>query len=162
MAWRDTIAYWWERAVPILGLIVLIAVAIAIVVFVPGRGAAALLGVMAGAGLGMSLMSRARQSVRVAVLWAGLAVAADASYARLNDQAPVTLANGLARAVDAIAKLAEPLIRGFGVADPRAKIAAAAPDFVWALILSLILVMALAFTFYSSAGRYDYRDKLSA
>ena len=58
---------------------------------------------------------------------------------RLNDLAPVTVASAITKIIDAFIKLAEPLIRGLGLtaADPRVKVGAVAPDFVWALILTL-------------------------
>jgi hypothetical protein len=147
MAWRDSVAYWTRRSVPFLVFVILIGLAVAIIDFVPGRGGAALLGILAGAILSHGINTGTRLTVRVAVLWSAIAVAADAAFAKLNDQAPITLANALTRVVDAVIKLAEPLIRGLGIAaaDPRAKVAAVAPDFVWALILSLIVFIALGF-----------------
>ncbi len=147
MAWRDSIEYWRKRVAPIAGAAVLLALAVALILFVPPRGAAASLGVLAGALLGYTLKSQARYPVQMAVLWAGAAVTADAAYARLNDLAPVTLANALTKIIDAFVKLAEPLIRGIGLtaADPRLKVAAVAPDFVWALILTLMATIAFGF-----------------
>jgi hypothetical protein len=155
MAWRESIAYWANRSLPILGLILFVAVAIAVVLYVPVRGAAALLGILAGAGLSYVLSSGARHSVKIAILWAAIAITADAAYAKLNDQSPVTVANTLTKVVDAGAKLADPLIRGLGLGggDPRAKVAAVAPDFVWALILSLIALISMGFIFSSSRSR---------
>jgi hypothetical protein len=145
MSLRDSIENMARRAAPLAGVLVFLAAAVALILFVPARGAAALLGILAGAVLGLTFMPRARYAVRIAVLWVAVAVAADAAYARLNDQAPVTLANGLVKIVDAGVKLAAPVINGTGLAagDPRAKVGAVAPDFVWALILSLIVTIVL-------------------
>jgi hypothetical protein len=147
MAWRESIENWARRSAPFLIVLVILCIAVALILFVPARGAAALLGILAGAGLCYILISRTRLAVQIAVLWAAIGVMADAAYARLNDQPPVTLANALTKIVDAFVKLADPLIRGLGlaVADPRAKVGAVAPDFVWALILSLIVSMAIVF-----------------
>jgi hypothetical protein len=122
------------------------------IVFVPARAAATLLGILSGAMLSYSLILRSRHTVQIGVLWASIAITADAAYAKLNDQASVTLANALTKMVDAVVKLGDPLIRGIGLAaaDPRAKVGAVATEFVWALILSLIVLMAASFTF---AGR---------
>jgi hypothetical protein len=147
MSLRDSIENWVRRATPLASVLVFLAAAVALILFVPARGAAALLGILAGAGLGFTLMPRTRYAVQLAVLWAAIAVAADAAYARLNDQAPVTVANGLTKIIDAVVKLADPVIRGLALTagDPRAKVAAVAPDFVWALILSLIVTIVLGF-----------------
>jgi hypothetical protein len=144
---RDSIENWVRRAAPLAGVLVFLAAAVALILFVPARGAAALLGILAGAVLGFTLVPRTRYAVQLAVLWAAIAIAADAAYARLNDQAPVTVANGLAKVIDAIVKLAAPVINGIGLTtgDPRAKVGAVAPDFVWALILSLIVTIVLGF-----------------
>ncbi len=145
MAWRDKIDSWRRRLAPYLGAALLVALAVALILFAPARGAAAALGIMAGGLLGYSLLSRTRDEVQIAVLWASAAVTADAAYARLNDIAPVTLASALTKIIDAFVKLADPVIRGLGLtaADPRVKVSAVAPDFVWALILALIVTLAV-------------------
>jgi hypothetical protein len=145
MSLRDSIEYWVRRVAPLAGVLVFFAAAVALILFVPARGAAALLGILAGAILGFTFAPRAGYAVQIAVLWAAAGVAADAAYARLNDQAPVTVANGLAKIIDAGVKLAAPAINGIGLTtgDPRAKVAAVAPEFVWALILSLIVAIIL-------------------
>jgi hypothetical protein len=149
MAWRESIGNWVSRTAPLFIALLVLGMAAALVLFVPARGAAALLGILAGAIVCYILFSRAGNAVRIGALWTAIAVSADAAYARLNDQASVTLANALIKAVDAFVKLTEPLIRGLGLAatDPRAKVGAVAPDFVWAFILSLIVLMVIAFTF---------------
>ena len=147
MAWGKSMKSWAMRLAPILVLLILFGLAIAIVIFLPPRGAAALVGILAGASLSYGLIAQARKTVRIAVLWAGIAVTADAAYARLNDQTPVTLANALMKIADAAVKLSDPLIRGLGLTagDPRVKVGAVAPDFVWALVLSLITLIAIDF-----------------
>jgi hypothetical protein len=87
--------------------------------------------------------------VRIAVLWSAVAITADAAYARLNDLPPITLANAFTKVIDGALKLSEPVIRalGFSVADPRVKVGAVAPEFVWALILSMIMAMAVGIPF---------------
>lgn len=155
MAWRDAVTQWGRRSAPFIGIVLLIAVVIAIIVFLPARPAATLLGIFSGAALAYGLIFRSRHSVQIAVLWGAIAITADAAYARLNDQASITLANALTKIVDAILKLADPLIRGIGLAaaDPRGKVGAVAPEYAWALILSLIVVMALSFAFAARQRR---------
>jgi len=145
MAWRDSIKYWRKRIAPLLGAAVLLALAAALILFAPARAAAAVLGILAGALLSYTLKSQARYPVQMAVLWVCVAVTSDAAYARLNDQVPLTLANALTKIIDAFVKLAEPLIKGIGLtaADPRLKVGAVAPDFVWALILTLMAMIAI-------------------
>jgi hypothetical protein len=145
MAWRERIDSWRKRLAPYFGAALLVALAVALILFAPARGAAAALGIMAGVLLGYSLLSHTREEVQIAVLWASIAVTADAAYAKLNDIAPVTLANALTKVIDAFVKLADPVIRGVGLtaADPRVKVGAVAPDFVWALILALIATIVL-------------------
>jgi hypothetical protein len=149
MTWRDSIEYWARRVAPFAAAVALLAVAVALILFVPARTAAAVLGILAGAVLGYNVMTGARYAVQIAVLWAAIGVTADAAYARLNDQAPVTVAGALTKVIDACVKLSEPLIKGVGLAaaNPRAKVEAVAPDFVWALILSLIVTIAIVFPY---------------
>ncbi len=155
MAWRNAITHLGRRSAPFIGILLLVIVVVAMIVFVPARAAATLLGILSGAMLSYSLILRSRHTVQIAVLWASIAITADAAYAKLNDQASVTLANALTKMVDAVVKLGDPLIRGIGLAaaDPRAKVGAVAPEFVWALILSLIVLMAASFTFAARQRR---------
>jgi hypothetical protein len=157
MAWRDTIENWTARLQSIRPLLLPIAVAAVLVAFAPARTAAALLGVLAGIGLSHSFIPRVRPTAQIAILWAAITVTADAAYARLNDQAPLTVVNAFTKIVDAIMKLVFPLIRDLGlpVADPRFKVVAVAPDFIWALILSLVVLMSLASVFPSQGRRRD-------
>jgi hypothetical protein len=157
MAWRDTIENWTARLQPIRPLLLPIAIAVILVAFAPARVAAALLGVLLGVALSNSFIPRVRPATQIAILWVAITVTADAAYARLNDQAPLTLVNAFAKVVDGIMKLAFPLIRGLGlsITDPRYKVVAVAPDFIWALILSLIVLMSLAFAFPSQGRRRD-------
>jgi hypothetical protein len=146
MALRDQVQYWRKRAAPFAGAAVIVAVVVALVLFAPARGAAVALGIVAGGLLTYWLRSRMEETVQTAVLWAFIAVTGDAAYARLNDQAPVTLAGALTKIVDAFLKLGDPWIKGLGLggADPRAKVDAVAPDFAWAFILTFIAAMLLS------------------
>jgi hypothetical protein len=157
MAWRDTIENWTARLQSIRPLLLPIAIAAVLIAFAPARIAAALLGVLAGIALSNSFIPRVRPAAQIAILWVAITVTADAAYARLNDQAPLTIANAFAKVVDAIIKLVFPLIRGLGlsVTDPRYKVVAVAPDFIWALILSLAVLMSLSFLFPSRDRRRD-------
>jgi hypothetical protein len=155
MTWRDTIEYWLRRLVPFVSFLLFFAVIIALLLFVPARSAAALLGIIAGVALAYGLSTKFSPTARLAVLWSAIAVTADAAYARLNDQAPVTLANALAKTIDAVLKLAEPMIRALGltVVDARLRVGAVAPEFVWALILSLVVALAVGVPFVSGRRR---------
>jgi hypothetical protein len=158
MAWRETIENWTARFESFRPLLFPIAVAVVLLAFAPARIAATLLGILVAIGLSNSFIPRVRPAVQSAILWMAITVTADAAYARLNDQAPVTLVNAFSKVVDAIMKLVFPIIRGLGlsVADPRYKVAAVAPDFIWALILSLVAVMSLTFVFPSERSRRDH------
>jgi hypothetical protein len=163
MAWRDTIQNWRARLQSFRPLLFPIAVAVVLIAFAPARIAAALLGVLIGIGLSNSFIPRVRPAAQIAILWAAITVTADAAYARLNDQAPLTLVNAFSKVVDAIMKLVFPLIRGLGlsVTDPRYKVVAVAPDFIWALILSFVVLMSLTFVFPSQRSRRDYEARVN-
>ena len=149
MAWRDTIDDWTARLQSLQPLFLPITIAAVLIAFAPARVAATLLGVLAGIGLSSSYISRVRPAAQNAVFWIAITVSADAAYARWNDLAPLTIVNAFSKFVDGAMKLVVPLIQnlGFPVADPRFKVVAVAPDFIWALILSLVALMSLSFAF---------------
>ena len=151
MAWRETIEDWAARLRPIRPLLMPAVVAFVLIAFAPAQIAAALLGVLAGIVFSNGIIPRVRPALQNAIFWIAITVTADAAYARLNDQAPVTFVNAFAKVVDAIMKLVFPLLRsvGLSVADPRNKVVAAVPDFTWALTLSVVVLMSLASVFPS-------------
>jgi hypothetical protein len=157
MAWRDTIEDWKARLQSIRPLLLPIGIAVILIAFAPARTAAALLGILLGIALSYSFIPRVRPGVQTAILWSAITVTADAAYARLNDQAPLTIVNVFTKVVDGIMKLIFPLIRDLGlpIADTRYKVIAVAPDFIWALILSLAVLMSLSVLFPSQGRRRD-------
>lgn len=128
----------------LIALIALAAAAVAIRLL-PNRTAAVILGVLAAVALIYLVFQTWQRTTQLAVFWLSAGVVADAAYAKLNDQVPVTVANLLVRLADAIVKLADVMIRSLGVGGPdvRAKMAAVTPDFAWALILTATVLMAI-------------------
>lgn len=147
MQLRALLREWKNALSPFIALIALIAIGVAIGWFLPSRTAAVILGGLAGAVAAYFVLNRARHTVKIAIMWAAIGVTADAAYAKLNDQGQVTIANALMKLVDGLVKLGDALVKSSGIVavDARTKIAAVTPDFVWALILSLILFMWLSF-----------------
>ena len=86
-----------------------------------------------------------QRTAQIAVFWLSVGVVGDAAYAKLNDAVPVTLASLLVQLADTVIKLADILIRSLGIAGPDIlkKMMAVTPDFVWALIVSTTLLMAI-------------------
>ena len=128
----------------LIGLLILAGAVVAIKLL-PNRTAAVILGVLAAFAFTYLLVQGWQRTTQIALFWLSAGVIADAAYAKLNDQAPVTIANLIVKLADSIVKLADILIRSLGVGGPdvRAKMAAVAPDFVWALILTTALLMAI-------------------
>ncbi len=75
-----------------------------------------ILGVLAAVALIYLVFQTWQRTTQLAVFWLSAGVVADAAYAKLNDQVPVTVANLLVRLADAIVKLADVMIRSLGVA----------------------------------------------
>lgn len=143
---RATAVEWGRISAPFLGAILLVGAVILICWLLPNRTAALLLGALAAAALCYALRDGPR-APQVALMWLAIGVSADAAYAKLNDQPSFTIANGLMRLFDGLVKLVDTLLKGIGIgtADARVKLGAVTPDFVWALILSLILFLWLSF-----------------
>lgn len=133
-----------RQILPTILLVVLaLAGAAAAIYLLPNRTAAVILGVLAAIALSTYVLRGLERATQVAILWLSIGVVADAAYAKLNDQAPVTIAGALVKAAEGAVKLIDVLIRSFGIGGPnvRAQLAAVAPDFVWALILTATLLM---------------------
>jgi hypothetical protein len=130
-----------EALAPFVRVILFLGIAALIIWFLPARVAAILLGVLAALAFSYFLVRRMPRAHQLAMFWAIIAVSADAAYAKLNDQTPVTVANALMKLAEGAAKLADAIVRGAGITavDTRLKIATVTPDFVWTLILCAIL-----------------------
>jgi hypothetical protein len=150
MAWRDKVRYWGRQGFTLGSAVLLLLGAAGVIYAAPAHAAAAVIGILAGALLSYWLAIRTKTSVRLALLWAAIAVTADAAYAKLNDQVPVTLANCLGKVIDACLKLAEPLFRALSLtADPRSKVGAVSTELTWGLILTLVVLLATGFPWWA-------------
>ena len=127
-------------------LIVLLAVAgAAAAIYLLRRTAAVILGVLAALALSTYVLRDLQRPTQIAILWLLIGVVADAAWAKLNDQVPVTIAGALVKLVEGAVKLLDVVIRSIGFAGPnvRAQMAAVTPDFVWALILTATVMLAI-------------------
>lgn len=132
---------------PVMSALAFAALCAALIWVFQARTAAVLIGVLTAAAYYYLVLHTAQSSVQMGVFWAFLAITADAAYAKLNDQAPVTIVSGIAKFVDALIKLSEGIVRGIGIptGEARVKMASVAPDFLWAVILTLILLVMVNF-----------------
>lgn len=144
---RETLANLRQALPTVLLAVAAITVAIFVIWFLPGRTAAIIVGIMVAAVLSYFLLRRFARGTQIALLWLSIGITADAAYARVNDQQPVTVASALVKLAEAIIKLGDIMIRSLGIPliDSRARAAATpvsvAPEFVWALILALIVFL---------------------
>jgi hypothetical protein len=132
---------------PVMAALAFAAICIALIWVFQARTAAVFIGVLTASAYYYLVLHSAQRSVQMSVFWASLAIAADAAYAKLNDQAPVTIVGGIAKFVEALIKLGEGIVRGIGVqtGEARVKMASVAPDFLWAVILTIILLAMINF-----------------
>jgi len=143
-----------RQSLPAILVVVAIVVGGGVAIYLlPGRTAAVIVGVIAAAILSYYLSRNVERTTQIALLWLSIGVSADAAYAKINDQTPITVASTLVRLAEAIIKLGDIVIRSLGVpiaADARARSAAAtgsvAPEFVWAFILALVVFLAFSLT----------------
>jgi len=122
--------------------------------FLPGQTAAVILGALAAIALTRLVMDHRHRTTQIAIFWLSVGVVADAAYAKLNDQAPVTIATLLVQLTEALVKLADILVRSIGFAglNLREQLAAVTPAFVWAVILTTTLLMAISLLRGNRAG----------
>ncbi len=145
---RQIIANVKQIAPHLLTAILIVGVAAAAIWLLPNRTAAIILGLLTAIALSHFVIRSLQRNVQIAILWLSIGVVADAAYARLNDQAPLTVANLLVSLAESLVKLVDILIRSIGIAGPniRAQLAAVTPDFVWALILTSTLLLIFTLT----------------
>ena len=143
MALRVKLVELKRLAAPIFNVAVVVAICVAAVWLLPAHTSALVLGVIAAIFLHHFVVAQFQHNTRLALFWAGIGVTADAAYAKLNDRAPVTVVKALAKVVEGAVKLADGLIKAVNlpVMNVRAKVAAFTPDFLWALILMLLVLM---------------------
>ncbi len=135
-----------RQILPTIVLVVLaLAGAAAAVYLLPNRTAAVILGVLTAIALSVYVLRGLERATQVAITWLTIGVVADAAYAKLNDQAPVTIVGALVKVAEGGVKLIEVLIRSIGIGGPnlQKQMAAVAPDFVWALVLTTTLFMVI-------------------
>jgi hypothetical protein len=161
MSVRQIIADLKQILPTILLVLAALAGAAAAIYFLPNSTAAVILGLIAALALSTYVLRGLQRTTQIAITWLSIGVVADAAYAKLNDQVPVTIAGALVKLVEAMVKLADILIRSIGIGGPnvRAQMAAVTPDFVWALILTttLLLVIGLVGRERASAARPELR-----
>ena len=143
---REIIANLRQNFPTIVLTILALAGAAAAIWFLPSRTAAVILGVLAAILLVKFVIQGLQRTPQIAIFWLSVGVVADAAYAKLNDQTPVTIASLLVQFTEAIVKLVDILVRSIGIAgtDLRGAITAVTPAFVWAVILTATLLMAIA------------------
>ena len=152
MSLREILSNLRESLPAILVVVAIVAGGAVAIYLLPGRTAAVLIGVIAAAILTFYLTRNAQRSTQIALLWLAIGVSADAAYAKINDQTPVTIASTLVRLAESIIKLGDIVIRGLGVpviVDARGRTASIATasvalEFVWAFILALVLCLAFS------------------
>jgi len=143
MSVREIIADLKQILPTILVVVLAVAGAVAAIYLLPNRTAAVILGVLAAIALSVYVLRGLERATQVAMTWLTIGVVADAAYAKLNDQAPVTIVGALVKVAEGGVKLIEVLIRAIGIGGPnlQKQMASVAPDFVWALVLTTTLFL---------------------
>jgi hypothetical protein len=147
MNFREILANLRQSLPAILLVAAVIAGGAVAIYLLPGRTAAVIIGAIAAAILSFYLARNFERTTQIALLWLAIGVSADAAYAKINDQVPVTIASTLVRLAESIIKLGDIVIRSLGVplvADSRVRTASVAPEFVWAFILALVFFLAFS------------------
>jgi len=125
---------------PIALGVFLLALAIGVVNVLPAFFAAGVLGVLVSAVVCFVILMTMPRATQVSIMGAAIGVSADAGYAEVNDQTPVTVANALVKVADSLTKSI-----GIITADAHVAITEVTPIFVWSLILATIVFMGLSF-----------------
>jgi hypothetical protein len=152
MNFREILARLREALPTVLLVLLVIGGGAAVIWFLPGRTAAIIVGVIAAGVLTFLLLRGFERATQIALLWLAIGIAADAAYARVNDQPPITIASAFVKLAEAVIKLGDIMIRSLGIpaiaaaGDARARAApvSVAPEFVWAFILALIVFLAFS------------------
>ena len=130
-----------KRARNVIGLgLALVLVGVGIVRLLPPVVSACLLGILIAAVVAYVALIAMPRAAQISIIGAALGVTADGGYAKLSQETPVTIANG-------IVKLADALVTGLGLIAKDAHVAFenAAPYGVWSFILSMAVFMLLSF-----------------
>jgi hypothetical protein len=147
MELRQIVKDFKQALIPILIGVAIIAIGAAIIYLLPNRTAAVVLGIFTAAVISAFVLRPMQESTQLAIMWFATGVAADAAYAKLNDQNSITVAGAVMKVVEGLVKLLDTIAKSFALGSPeaRARIGSVTPDFVWALILTLIVLVAIRF-----------------
>jgi hypothetical protein len=127
--------------IPIIVGALFLGVASGVGVFLPMWIAALVLGVLVSAAVCYVIIVAMPRATQISLMGVAMGVSADAGYAQLNDQTPITVANGLVKLADALTKSV-----GLIAADAQVSmVAGVTPYFVWAFIISIIVFMGFSF-----------------
>jgi hypothetical protein len=137
-----------ETLAPVMAALAFAAICAGLIWAFQARTAAVLIGIITATAYYYLVLHASSRTVQMSIFWASLAITADAAYAKLNDQTPVTIISGIAKLADALVKLGEGIVRSVGIqtGEARVKMASVTPDFFWALVLTIILLMVINFT----------------
>ena len=130
-----------KRARNVIGIgLILLFVGVGIVKWLPPVVSACVLGIMVAAVMAYVALMAMPRAAQLSIMGAALGVTADGGYAKLSQETPVTIANG-------IVKLADGLVTGLGLIakDAHVTFAHAAPYGVWSFILAMAVFMLLSF-----------------
>lgn len=136
-----------EILAPFLAVIAFGAVCALIIWLVLPHVAAVLIGIFSATLLYYFVFYHAERTTQLSFFWAALALSADVAYAKLNDWAPITVINAIAKLGEGLIKLIDGIVRSVGIptGEARVKVSAVIPDFLWAVILTLLGLMILNF-----------------
>jgi hypothetical protein len=136
-----------EILTPFLAVIAFGAVCALIIWAVPPHVAAVLIGIFSATLLYYFVLYHAQLTTQLSIFWAAVALSSDVAYAKLNDWAPVTVVNAIAKLGEGLVKLIEGIVKSVGIptGEARIKVSAVIPDFLWAVILTVVGLMILNF-----------------
>ena len=125
---------------PIIYGLIVIAVLVAIVSVLPPVIAAIAIGILISAVVCYVVLMAMPRATQISIMGAAIGISADAGYAQVNDQTPVTVANGLIKMADSLVKAV-----GLVSTDAHVNVADVSVFGVWSFILSMIVFMGLSF-----------------
>jgi hypothetical protein len=110
--------------------------------FLPAVYASIIIGLLIAAAASYVMLVAMTRGMQLSILGAAIGVSADGAYAKLTDQTPLTIANGIVNVANSLMQSTGLIATSAGI-----QVTATIPIAVWSFVLGMAAIMLASFLF---------------